>query len=173
MGELAMAKRSLAQKEEEMRQMEERLQRLETAQVRQPRRWEHRRASKSYNQYGRHEEDEDWRMNKFDERRQHQHHASKISFPYVKLPSFSGESDPNIYLGWEDKVKQIFNVHELQVDQKVKLASLEFLDYAMQWWHKTVMDIGLNKRSVVVSWYDLKACMCARFILPPYRKELL
>ena len=27
-------------------------------------------------------------------------------------------------------------VHEVQDDQKVKLASLKFLDYAMQWWHK-------------------------------------
>jgi len=40
MDELAATKRSLAQREEEMRQMEERLQRLEIAQVRQPRRWE-------------------------------------------------------------------------------------------------------------------------------------
>ena len=94
-------------------------------------------------------------------------------FPYVKLPSFSGESDPNIYLGWEVKVEQIFNVYEVQEDQKVKLASLEFLDYVMQWWYQTVMDIGLNKRSVVVSWYDLKECMRARFVLPHYRKELL
>jgi len=43
----------------------------------------------------------------------------------------------------------------------------------MQWWHKTVMDIGLNKRSNVVSWEDLKLCMRARFVLPHYRKELL
>jgi len=35
------------------------------------------------------------------------------------------------------------------------------------------MDIGLNKRPAVVSWYDLKACMRARFVPPPYRKELL
>ena len=109
-------------------------------------------------------------MNQFDERRQHQHHPSKISFPYVKLLSFSGKSDPNIYLGWEAKVEQIFNVHEVQEDQMVKLASLEFLDYAMQWWHKTVMNIGLNKRPVVVSWYDLKECMHARFVPPYYRK---
>ena len=34
------------------------------------------------------------------------------------------------------------------------------------------MDIGLNKRPVVVSWYDLKACMRTRFVPPPYRKEL-
>jgi len=59
MVELATAKKSLAQKEEEMRQMEERLQSLETAQVRQPRRWEHRRASRSFTQYNSHEEEED------------------------------------------------------------------------------------------------------------------
>ena len=35
------------------------------------------------------------------------------------------------------------------------------------------MDIGLNKKSIVVSWYDLKACMCVRFVPPPYRKEFL
>ena len=56
-----------------------------------------------------------------------------------------------MYLGWETKCDQIFNVHEVQDDQKVKLASLEFLDYTMQWWHKLVMDIGLNKRPPVVS----------------------
>jgi len=33
------------------------------------------------------------------------------------------------------------------------------------------MDIGLNKKLIVVSWYDLKACMRARFVPPPYRKE--
>jgi len=43
----------------------------------------------------------------------------------------------------------------------------------MQWWHKTVMNIGLNKRLVVVSWEDLKLCMRARFVPPHYRKELL
>jgi len=35
------------------------------------------------------------------------------------------------------------------------------------------MDIELNKRSTVVSWYDLKACMHAWFVPPPYRKEHL
>ena len=89
-----------------------------------------KKSSRSYNHYDNHEEDEDWRIHQYDERR-HQHHPSKISFPYVKLTSFSGESDPNIYLGWEAKVEKIFNVYEIQEDQKVKLSSLEFLDYAM------------------------------------------
>jgi len=43
----------------------------------------------------------------------------------------------------------------------------------MQWWHKTVMDIGLNNKPTVISWDDLKLCMCARFVPPHYRKELL
>ena len=95
---------------------------------------------------------------------------AKPYFPFVKLPSFNGDGDPNVYLGWEAKCEQIFNVHEVQDDQKVKLASLEFLDYAMQWWHKLVMDIGLNKRPPVVSWDNLKECIHARFVPPHYRK---
>jgi len=95
------------------------------------------------------------------EARHHHRHQPKNSFPFVKLPSFSGESDPNVYLGWEAKVEQFFNVYEDEEDQKIKLASLEFLYYVMQWWHQTVMDIGINKSSVVVSWYDLKECMRA------------
>jgi len=83
MGKLVATKRSLTQKDEEMRQMEERLQRLELAHGRQPRRWEHRRATRSLTQYGSHEEEEDWRLNHFKERRQHPHHAPKISLPYI------------------------------------------------------------------------------------------
>jgi len=61
------------------------------------------------------------------------HQPQKTYFPFVKLPSFNGESDPNLYLGWEAKVEQFFNVYEVEKDQNVKLASVEFLDYVMQW----------------------------------------
>ena len=37
---------------------------------------------------------------------------------------------------------------------------------------ESVMNIRLNKRSVVISWSYLKLCMRARFV-PPHRKELL
>jgi len=43
----------------------------------------------------------------------------------------------------------------------------------MQWWHQTIMEIGLNKRPIVISWSDLKLCMRARFVPTHYRKELL
>jgi len=150
------------------------MQRLEDAQERQARerRWEPRRATRHHMHYGCKEEEQDWRVHNYEERR-HQHKPLKISFPFVKLPSFNGESDPDMYLGWEAKVEKIFNVYEVEEDQRVKLASVEFLDYAMQWWHQIVMDIGLNKTSVVVSSYDLRECMRTQFVPPHYRKELL
>jgi len=59
LGELAETRRTLAQKEEEIRQLVERLQRLEVAQERQHRgrRWEQRRSFRSYTHYGSQEED--------------------------------------------------------------------------------------------------------------------
>jgi len=71
LGELADTKRTLAQKEEEMRQLVERLQRLEEAQERQTRekRWESRRCTRSDTHYGIQEEDQDLRVHNFKERR--------------------------------------------------------------------------------------------------------
>jgi len=148
LGELADAKRSLAHKEEELRQLGERMQMLEDTQERlvRERRREPIRTTRYHMHYGSEEEEEKWKVQNV-KTRHHQHQPPKTYFPFVKLPSFSGESDPNLYLGWEAKVEQNFNVYEVEEDQKVKLASLEFLDYAMQWWHQIVMDIGLNKRS--------------------------
>ena len=55
----------------------------------------------------------------------------------------------------------------------MKVASLELIDYAMNWWHSIVMDIGYNKRPPVVSWNDLKECMRLRFVPPHFRKDLM
>jgi len=99
MGELAATKRALAKEEEDMQKLEERLRRLEMAQDRQPRgrRWEPRRTSRIYTHYGSQKEEKEWRMHQYDERR-HPHQLSKPSFPFIKLPNFNGESDPNVYL---------------------------------------------------------------------------
>ena len=71
LGEFAETKRTLTQKEKEMRQVVERLQRIKEAQGRQPRerRWEPRRATRSYTHYRSQEEYQDWRVHNFEERR--------------------------------------------------------------------------------------------------------
>ncbi|XP_068486553.1 uncharacterized protein [Phaseolus vulgaris] len=117
-------------------------------------------------------QEHDWRVHTFAKRHHQHHHQPQHSFDFVKLPSFSGFNDPTLYLEWEAKVEQLFNVYKFTEDQKVRLTSLVFLDHAIQWWQQIVMDIELNKRPVVVSWSDLKLCMRVRFV-PPYRKELL
>ena len=78
-----------------------------------------------------------------------------------------------MYLGWEAKCEQIFYVYKVKEDQRVHLATIEFLDYALQWWHKTLMDIGLRRRPHVDSWDALKRCMRNRFVPPHFRKDLM
>jgi len=112
-GELKEAKRTIAKKEEEMKQMEEKLQRLELAYERphHGRIHHQRHESRSSQNYHGHEEEAEWRMHNFEDRRQH---VAKPYFPFVKFPSFSGEGDPNVYFCWEAKLEQFFKVHEVQ-----------------------------------------------------------
>ena len=91
--------------------MVERIQRLEDTQERQARkrRWEPRRATRHYMHYGSQKEEEDWRVQNFEAKRHQHENQQKKSIPFVKLPSFNGDNDPNIYLGWEVKVEQMSN----------------------------------------------------------------
>jgi len=156
LGELVEVQKQLVHKEEKLCQFAKRFQRLEQAQARK-------------NQ----QEEDEWRLHNFFKRQHHHQPQQEHSFNFVKLPSFSGSNDPSLYLDWEAKVEHLFNVYKVTEDQKVRLASLVFLYYANEWWHKLVMDIGVSKRPTVVSWYDLKACIHVRFVPPPYRKDHL
>ena len=48
-----------------------------------------------------------------------------------KIPSFQGKNDPEVYLDWEKKVELIFECHNYSEAKKVKLATIEFFDYAI------------------------------------------
>ena len=67
----------------------------------------------------------------------------------------------------------IFEIHEIQDEHKLKLATLEFSDYAMKWWHGIVKDIIYHKGPPVDSWNSLKDHMRARFVPPNFRKDLM
>ena len=49
----------------------------------------------------------------------------------MKIPSFQGKNDPKVYLEWEKKVEFIFKCHNYSEEKKVKLAVIEFTDYAI------------------------------------------
>jgi len=97
-GKLKEAKRTIAQKEEALRQMKEKLQRLEKLNERpqRQRKQNHRYESRSSSTYHGYDEETEWRRQHYEDRRQH---MTKPYLPFVKLPSFSGDSDLNVYIG--------------------------------------------------------------------------
>ena len=126
-----------------IRRLEEKLQKIEVQQARPAHsinggHHSHRPSSRgSSNDFGR-EEDHRRRQTppQFHGHRHHnqgeRHHRgvgyyqdAKARLPSVKLPCFNGSSDPNLYLDWEAKCEQIF---EIQDEHKLKLATLEFSD---------------------------------------------
>jgi hypothetical protein len=52
----------------------------------------------------------------------------------MKVPSFQGKSDPEAYLEWEKKMELVFDCRHYSEAQKVKIAVIEFTDYAVIWW---------------------------------------
>ena len=70
----------------------------------------------------------------------------------MKIPSFQGKNDPEVYLEWEKKVEFIF----------------EFTNYAIIWWDQLVMNRRRNYERLIETWEEMKATMRRRFV-PSYR----
>ena len=64
---------------------------------------------------------------------------SNLSGIKMKIPAFQGKNDPELYLDWERKVEHIFDCHNYSEEKKVKLAAVEFVDYASVWWDQLLI----------------------------------
>ena len=62
----------------------------------------------------------------------------------MKIPSFQGKNDPEVYLEWEKNVEFIFECHNYSEEKNVKLALIEFTDYAIIWLDQLVMNRRKN-----------------------------
>ena len=62
----------------------------------------------------------------------------------MKIPSFQGKTDPNVYLEWEKRVELVFECHNFSEEKKMKLAAAEFVDYVIVWWDQVVINIRRN-----------------------------
>ena len=51
----------------------------------------------------------------------------------MKISPFQGRSDPDAYLEWEKRIELVFDWNAYSDKQKVKLAVVEFTDYALVW----------------------------------------
>jgi len=89
----------------------------------------------------------------------------------MKIPSFQGRNDPEAYLEWEKKIELIFDCHNYSEEKKVKLAVIEFTDYAITWWDQLVTNRRRNYERPVETWGELKAFMRQRFVPIHYYKD--
>jgi hypothetical protein len=66
----------------------------------------------------------------------------------MKIPSFQGRTDPEVYLEWEKKIDLVFDCHNYSEEKKVKLAVIEFTDYAIIWWDQLVTNRRRNMMEI-------------------------
>ena len=78
----------------------------------------------------------------------------------MRIPAFQGKSDPEAYLEWEKKMELVFDCHNYSDMKKVKLAAIEFTDYAIVWWDQ----LCINRRRSGDRPIDLKALGGANLI---------
>ena len=90
----------------------------------------------------------------------------------VKIPSFQGKNDPEVYLEWEKKMELIYECHNYSEEKKVKLAAIEFTDYAIIWWDQLLMNRRRNHERPIETWEGMKAIMRRRFIPSHYYRDL-
>ena len=90
----------------------------------------------------------------------------------MAIPAFQGRSDPEAYLEWEKKVELVFECHNYSESKKVKLAAIEFSDYAIIWWDQLTLSRRRNGERPVSTWAEMKAIMRKRFIPAYYHREL-
>ncbi|KAL4386537.1 hypothetical protein GQ457_09G017690 [Hibiscus cannabinus] len=57
----------------------------------------------------------------------------------IAIPSFQGRTDPDAYLAWESKVEHIFECYNYSEQKKVRLATMEFIDYTLLWWDQLLI----------------------------------
>ena len=77
----------------------------------------------------------------------------------MKIPSFKGRNDAKTYLEWERKVERIFECHNYSEVKKVKLAAVEFTDYALVWWDQLLVTRRRTGEGPIVTWAEMKTIM--------------
>ena len=97
---------------------------------------------------------------------------NNLSSIKLKIPEFKGTSDPELYMAWEDKVEKIFDIHDYSEKKKVKLAVVEFTDYAATWWKKLCRNRVEEDLRPVSTWTVLKRLMRKKYVPPHHKRDL-
>ncbi|XP_062083589.1 uncharacterized protein LOC133789956, partial [Humulus lupulus] len=90
----------------------------------------------------------------------------------MRIPAFQGKSDPEAYLEWEKKMELVFDCHNYSDMKKVKLAAIEFTDYAIVWWDQLCINRRRSGDRPIDTWEAMKRVMRRRFVPPHYYRDL-
>ena len=90
----------------------------------------------------------------------------------MKIPSFQGKNDPEAYLEWEKKVELVFDCHNYSEMKKVKLAAIEFSNYAIVWWDQLVLNRRRNRERLIKTWEEMYIEIRKLFVPSHYYREL-
>ncbi|XP_073300502.1 uncharacterized protein [Primulina huaijiensis] len=90
----------------------------------------------------------------------------------MKIPSFHGKSYPEAYLEREKRVEFVFECHHYSEQKKVRLAVVEFLDYALIWWDQLVTTRRRYNENPIETWDEMKRVMRKRFVPNHYYREM-
>jgi hypothetical protein len=90
----------------------------------------------------------------------------------MTIPSFKGKNDPELYLEWERKIEHVFDCHNYSEEKKIKLAVVEFTDYASIWWDQLVTSRRRNEERQINTLNEMKIVMRKRFVPSHYYRDL-
>jgi len=88
----------------------------------------------------------------------------KLRIAKITIPSFQGRFDSEAYLEWEKKMEFLFHCHNYSETEKVKLAMIEFSEYAITWWDQLVINRKRNRERPIDTWEEMKVVMRKRFL---------
>jgi hypothetical protein len=88
----------------------------------------------------------------------------------IKIPSFQGKNDPD--LEWKTKMEMVFDCHSYSEIKKVKLAAIEFTDYAIVWWDQLLINRRRNREPPIDTWEEMKMLMRKCFVPSHYYRGL-
>jgi hypothetical protein len=66
----------------------------------------------------------------------------------------------------------VFDCHKYLEIKKVKLAAIEFTDYAIVWWDQLLINKRRNREPPVDTWEEIKILMRKRFVPSHYYRGL-
>ncbi|XP_062103839.1 uncharacterized protein LOC133814954 [Humulus lupulus] len=84
----------------------------------------------------------------------------------IKIPSFQGKNE------WETKMEMVFDCHNYLEIKKVKLAAIEFTDYAIIWWDQLLINRRRNREPPMDTWEEMKILMRKCFVPSHYYRGL-